>query len=501
MPNSAAARLLLSSRPPSSTRIDGRARHVVAVALGASALTFAQPGSAQSTGFRDGLAVGAWVFEPSIDVRIRAEYRRVPVDTGGLVYASTAILADADGSATPTIAATLPGVRDQAFVAGRTRLGLRVARGPVTAQVTLEDARVWGIEDLPPSGPRAPALPRLAPLDAFIELGQARRRPTFFRVGRQRVTWGDGRLLSENDWGQVGRALDGARFYTQAGDIDIDLLAAMLAPPGGLPPAVTGARGSTSAGPGSQLYGARAAWRLAPLFNIEPTALLRAVREPVPASLTPGDTALGSLRLFGAKRGFVYSAEGAYELGRVASVGDARPLSAFALAARAQLETKLPWHMTFGAHASYASGDSDPSSSGTVTRFDPILPDERQNHGPLGLVAWSNSVDAGGEIALRPGDRTTVTLGYRWLGLAQPTDRWTTAALVPVGAAPANGSTSIGHELDVVLTTAPWDAFRLETGYGICAFGAGAEAVLESAQRSTGSVQHWGYVAARVIAP
>src|SRR6185437_7763119 len=116
-------------------------RWLAPAAAGLSLAASASPAAAQASPLPDSFVVGAWTFRPSLDVRIRGEYRRHPFDAGGDVYDSTAILAEAYQSTLPGVASTQPAVDNQYFVTERARLGLAVDRGPITAAVTLQDAR------------------------------------------------------------------------------------------------------------------------------------------------------------------------------------------------------------------------------------------------------------------------------------------------------------------------------------------------------------------------
>jgi hypothetical protein len=484
---------------------------LLATASAASAVALATSAAfAQAPPLDDSFVLGGWTFRPSLEVRLRGEYRRHPVDTGGADYASTAVLAESYGSTLLPVATTVPAIDDQYFVAERSRLGLAVDRGPVSAVLTLQDARALGTIGAgslgisePVVGPGEPFLSSFAPLDAYVDVHARSGRRMFLRLGRQRVTWGDGRLLSADEWSPTARALDAARFGVQVGDVDLEGLGALLAAPGvpsGVAPAGTGtSQPAATEGTGAQLYGLDAVWHLWPLLNVEATGLARFVRDPVPLWLTPGDTYVGDGRLFGDHRGFHYSIEGAYEGGRVASYGTNRSLSAYAVAARASLETALPWHLTFGARGASASGDNG-SPTGTEKRFDPILPDEHENTGPMGLYAWSNDIEIGGHLSVRPAEELELIVGYRNLHLAEANGRWTTAALAPVGASLGNTSTSLGNELDVTVKLSPWKPIGFEAGYGLFAFGDGAKAILEEAGRPA-TLQHWVYLQTIVRAP
>lgn len=476
---------------------------IAAAALGLATVAAGATAHAQSAPLREGVSVGSWTFRPLVEVRVRGEYTHDPVDVGGVRYTTTAVLGDAFRSASPPIAGVGATVENAWLVGERARLGVAVERGPLTAVVLLQDARALGdtTAALAPS-PATPALPSFAPFEAYVDLHSTSGRPMSLRVGRQRVTWGRGRLLGEDDYRLTARSLDAARFRVQSGDLDVELMAALLAAPGSLTAEVTAGGATTGGGSGAQLYGLDAVWHAAPLFQAELTGLARIARDPLPTTLVPSNTFVVDGRLFGNRRGFDWDVEGAYELGRVRSFGDNRDLRAFALAGHAELETALPWHLTIGGVGAYASGGDDASDPrSTLRRFDPILPDERTTLSPMGLYAWSNLIEGGGYLRVRPTEAVTLRAGYRFAGLASPSDRWSTSALLPVGAVATNGARTLGHEIDAALGWEPWDGLRVTGAYGLFLFGAGADAILGEAHRAGGSVQHWALLQATLRAP
>src|SRR5688572_19707901 len=74
------------------------------------------------------IALGDWQLSPSMEVRVRGEYRRDAPDLGGV-----------DFFGRPSSR-----VRDAWVVMERARLGLGAERGGVRAQFTLQDARALG---------------------------------------------------------------------------------------------------------------------------------------------------------------------------------------------------------------------------------------------------------------------------------------------------------------------------------------------------------------------
>lgn len=482
------------------------------MALGASRDAHAQePWSTGATPSAETIKVGSWSVRPILEVRVRGEYKRSPADTGGDRYGVTAVLHDDLSSNVPPLAGRDPLVSDQYLVGERSRLGLEVSRGAVSAVLTLQDARVLGVTGASAGSLGGPGLPSFGPWEAYLDLRTKGARggmgtKAFVRLGRQKVVWGDGRLLGESDFSPTARSLDALRAGVSFWKLDVEALAALLAPPGGQPPqSASSPSAQTGTGTGAQLYGLDATLRIHPLFNVEALGLFRFVRPPVPVNLVPSDTFTVDGRVFGAQRGFSYALEGAYQTGTVASYGENRAHEAFAFAGKVGLETRLPGRLGFYAQGGYASGD-DGDGRGKLGRFDPLLPEEYENLGKMGLYAWSNNIELGGDVTSKPSDEVALQAGYRYVMLADARDRWVqSAGLLPVGGNPTGASQELGHEVDVRLRATPWDAVRLDLGYGLFVYGAAAKGILERAGRSDAAnvaeLQHWGYLQATVRVP
>lgn len=472
---------------------------------------------AQATPLPDSVPIGGFTFHPSIELRVRGEYRQAPFDIGGVYFTRAGVLEDAYQSNLPPrfegATYLTPLYSNQWAATSRARIGLSVDRGAVTASLTLQDARtIAGANTYGFGFTQNEFVNNLGLFEGYVDV-HAKQRRVWFRFGRQRIVWGDGRLVGEGDFTQTPRAFDALRLGLSFKRVDIDAFAALIgsslstglgALAGG---AASGTSDTTPASPvpattGSQLYGLRAIWHAAPLFNAELGALARIVRPPAAVDLTPSDTFVLSARLSGDKRGVKYSLEGAYELGRISSYGVNRDLSAFAIAGRATWETALPWHMTFGAEAAYASGDNgstDPAAK--QTRFDPIAPDKRPGHNLMGLYAWSNLILAGGDISVRPAEPLGINIGYRFVGLADPKGRWTSASLTTIGASPTNESHVLGHQIDAAISLRLWQPLTIDAGYGLFITGDGAKNILEASGRGRLGAQHFGYVQATLKAP
>ena len=483
----------------------------VAIAVGASVGLVAPTAFGQLEELDDGVVVGEWTFRPSIDVRVRGEYRYIPPTTGGDVYATTAVLAHDQTTNAPPRTLRLAPVSDQWLLAERTRLGLAVQWEELTGVVVLEDARGLGIVPGAPTGLDDGGFGTIAPFEAYLAVTvpppMDEEDWSFeLRLGRQQIVWGDGRLLGASDWAHRGHSLDAGRIAMRFGDVELDSMAALLSVPGALPPEVTDdlpepVEGG-GFGTGAQLYGLDATWRAIPLLNVELMGLARIVREPASAGLTPGDTYVVDGRIFGEHRGVRYSAQGAYELGRVASIGVVRDLSAFAVAADASWLTSLPGDFEFGIEGAYASGqDAAAAADSTFGRFDPIFPEVHDHYGMMDLAAWSNLIEASGSVAASPFEEGRLQLGFSFLGLAEPTGQWTTGGRIPVGADPTNASHVLGYEADLRFVVTPWDPLSFDAGYGLFVPGAGGQNILTAAGRGEPDLMHFGYLQARLRAP
>lgn len=462
------------------------------------------------------ISVGDWKLTPLAEVRVRGEVRHDPPDQGGL---------DLFGRFAPR-------VRNSATFSERARLGLGAERGGLRAQITLQDARALGVgvpsaAISPDRGPSA-----LGAYEAYLELRRSGARPTWLRVGRQAVEWGEGRLLGKADFSPTGRSLDALRVHWTRGKVDVELLGALLE--SGAP---LGAAFSDSVGPsrsGVQLAGASGTLTLHPLFVIDLFALARISRSGgfgldgsrFSIARLSGETYTGALRVSGDGSGWSYGVEGAYQLGNAAGLGiGGSDVSAYAGAARLSKRfDQVLMSPKLGVGAAYASGDD---GSGTYKQFDPILADPQRFHGQVDFLAWSNLAEVSARTEVVPWSDATFALEYRYAHLAQAQGDWIGSYLNAVGRSsptpafvtgttatpvtPATtGETELGHELDAVLSVRPWAPFELRAGYSIFLMGAGAKAVLAAHARGTrlqdnsispSSFTHYGFLQAAVALP
>jgi hypothetical protein len=154
---------------------------------------------AQPTPPPDGIAVGEFWFRPRLELRVRGEYAHHPVETSA---AEASILGTRLSLPTP--------VDDHWVAHERARIGLRVERGMLSGTVVVQDARVAGFPSPLHADSNGDATSTKFHA-AFLEARSTEIHPSFVRLGRQELTWGEGRLLGASDWFLVPRSLDAVR--------------------------------------------------------------------------------------------------------------------------------------------------------------------------------------------------------------------------------------------------------------------------------------------------
>jgi hypothetical protein len=323
--------------------------------------------------------------------------------------------------------------------------------------------------------------------------------PSFLRIGRQPVIWGEGRLLGEADWTAIGRALDAVRARVVVRDVAVEALGAVLTDP----------EDGASIDAYGELAGVRFEWFMDPLFSTEIYALGRFAQHDPQASLdgtVKGETYTGALRFFGDSRGWTWGAEGAYQLGRVRELALDRAAWAAAGYVAYAFDGVL-LSPTVGAGVSYATGDS---GSGAFRTFDPILPDVHRWHGAMDLFAWSNEAEASARVAIVPFPYGRASVEYRYARLAQADAAWRSAYLTTIGRAAGNTDANLGHEIDARVGWSPWDPVSLDVGYSVFFLGGGARAVLlanaigtiqADGHVTTASLSHFAYAQATLRVP
>ncbi|MFO0676763.1 MAG: alginate export family protein [Polyangiaceae bacterium] len=468
--------------------VNRRSRKSIVALVALACASFSAVSRAESeTGAKPSVTVGEFRFTPKLEIRVRGEYRRDPPDMGGVSVRGV-----------PS-----PRVRDALALHERARLGVSVERPYLRADITLQDARVFGASQpfatLKPDGGFA----SFGAYEAFLEVHDEDPRPNLLRVGRQTVRWGDGLLLGRADASPTGRSLDAVRARWAKGPFEAEALAVVVDASRPLGLAFDDASGPSRLG--TQLYGLRAGVTFGPLLGIEAYGFARVARSAgsapdgtrFAAARAAGETYTASLRVAGDDRGLSYAAQGAVQFGRASAFG-LSGVDRFAYAAEAHVAKTfdtLVLRPTFLVGGALASGDDGGT---TYTQFDPLLPDVGDTFGATSLVAWSNVRVLRARVTTHPHDDVTAGVTWQMATFAEPGAEWLNGYLLGVGGFAGQPSRALGHEIDARVVWAPWPAFDVAATYSLFALGDGAKNVV--AERGRGDLRPNGTVAVSPVA-
>ncbi|HEY1960242.1 MAG TPA: alginate export family protein [Polyangiaceae bacterium] len=446
------------------------------------------------------VTVGDFDLWPTLEVRSRGEYRRDPVDMGG--------------------AGTGYYTEDPWAVMERTRLGLGAERGALRAQVTFQDARVWGAT--PPTGIFSnDAFASTGLYEGYIEIhtttppglkpgtdaappDSREREPQYIRVGRQAIVWDGGHLVGNADFSPVARTFDAVRGHAGWRSLDFEAFAAIADAPHPIGIGFDDPNGSYYGG--TQLYGALASLTLHPLFRAQLYGLLRPApgQGPSTTTFTPlasdfaqtrtfGDDWTIALGLGGESKGWKYGITGALQLGRVRIFSDELDRLAGAVVADASRRFDgVVLTPTIAIGGSFASGGR---SSTQYNQFDPLYPDVQSEHGLLGAFAWSNLIDAHGTVSIVPTQNLRIAADYRYARMVAPsTGEWLDTYLVVAGNAAGTTSPELGHEVDLLVSYRPWPALDVAAGYSLLILGDGAKQMMAAESRGPADFSHYAFI-------
>ena len=456
--------------------------------------------------------VGDFDFTPLLQLRMRGEYRHDPVDVGGRdLHVQRHAPADGvdPGHVRASSRAPASGSARSAgpfAPSSRCRMPAAGARARRRRSSRRELARRFGLYE--------------GWFD--VHTTSSTSRPSYLRVGRQAVSWADGRILGTADWSPVGRALDVVRGHLSLGNWDFEALGGFIDTPRPMGVAFddASARPTTF---GAQLYGLDVAWNVDPLLRLDLFALGRIVRSqafPIDGSTfnvarNDGDTLTGVLRVSGEGKGWQYGVSGALQGGSVkipktSSDPALRTTERLAWAAEGHVAKTfdgLVLTPTFRAGVALASGDD---GQGQYKAFDPLFPDVHVHHGVMNQFAWTNLVDLTGGVSVTPVEHFDIGVDYRYVRLFDADGEWMNGYLLAVAGPPSNGKEELGHELDFALRWRPHPSLDLAGGYGFFVLGDGARVAVAQQMRGTvnadGSftppdVSHFAYLQATVPIP
>lgn len=263
----------------------------------------------------------------------------------------------------------------------------------------------------------------------YVDLGNAERFPLTLRVGRQALKYGDGRLVGERPWNNIGRVFDAAKARYTFGDTWVD---------GFFSRTVTVDDGSFNVANDYEYFYGMYASTLAIFPKIRTDLYFFGLNSGLgSATATTGSPVAGGgsprdIYTIGWRTASVPGEFGAWDFGsesvtqfgrfKFAPAAPSLDHFAFAYHVRGGYTFGDTWGKPrVGLEYDFASGDDDPTDGDHGT-FDQLLPSV---HGPFGfmdVVSWQNIHHITIPVKFTPMEDLNVTLGYHAFWLASDQD-------------------------------------------------------------------------------
>jgi len=235
----------------------------------------------------------------------------------------------------------------------------------------------------------------------YVQLGSVEASPVVLRFGRQGLTFGEGKLLADSDWSNVGRSFDAARLTIHYRKLRVDAFSAMSDKIN-----INGFADPTSGEHFDGLYGSLD--RVIPNATLQPYLLWKMehhVKGEVVKSGNLDEKTIGLRWVGKLPLGLDYNMESAMQRGTQAT----EPISAWATHLVMGFTLPNAQHLPrFYTEFNRGSGDGN-SKDGTHNTFDILFPSAHDKFGLADMFCWANIVHARAGFQYRA--RTNLTLG------------------------------------------------------------------------------------------
>ncbi len=257
---------------------------------------------------------------------------------------------------------------------------------------------------------------------AYIMLDKLWDSPFSLKMGRQELTYGDGRLIGADNWANSGTAFDAAKVMFQQGRVSLDLFTGQLVPFWGTDENFLGALPNrTLSGLYSSVnYLEHGMWDAYLLLYYDGNV----ADDPDETAALPADNTM--LWTLGTRTGgtllddkFSYHGEFAYQLGQWLS----SDVSAWAFSLGAGYTVPVEVAPYFGAEFNYASGDDDPTN-GDRNTFTNLFPSNHDKYGYMDQFAWQNLINLKATVGIKPVEKLDFHGDFHFFWLAQENDAW-----------------------------------------------------------------------------
>lgn len=341
------------------------------------------------------------------------------------------------------------------YLLNRLRLDMEVRPLPwLRFQFESQDARVFGQNALPAPTSQKNAMDLRV---GYLQIG-TEEGPAMLRAGLLPLTFGEGRVLADAGWSNVGRTFDAARLTLHHAGLRVDLFsgASVKVDP----------MGCDQPAPGQHVHGAYGSWQgLVPNATVEPYLLWRLEHGYKSESGVIGplnEQALG-LRWVGKLPGrFDYGAEVVGEVGS-SSVDRVRAWAGHWVVGYTLANQR--YRPRLYVELNRASGDANPHD-GIRGGFDPPFPSTHDKLGLTDLFTWTNLVHGRMGFGFTVVPRVTLGVAYNSFWLADAQDAVYCGGKAIARSAAGTAGTHIGQQADLEAAWTPTRGSQVQVGYG-----------------------------------
>ncbi len=313
----------------------------------------------------------------------------------------------------------------------------------------------------------------------YILVKNAGTRNLNFKIGRQKLVFGNQRIMGHFDWNNVGFSHDGVRGdYTSGlghhafGWFRSAELSCTSIDSGGC--------GATDGGSSSDFFLVYNTLKIVPGMTIEPYTIFAFDSRPA-NSTTVKDGRMGpdqKRHMFGTRvdgkainKMLDYTVEGVVQWGtqKENNASPKQSISATALAASVGYTMKqMPMKPRLGFEFDFASGSGNTNDTGGKGTFENFWPTNHLHYGYMDRKAWKNMVAWAIKAKIHPTKNGNLKVHFWSFSLAEQEDNWYGANSKPQGVTRStNRENEIGYELDIIYTHKfKAGKLALQIGYG-----------------------------------
>ncbi|MDO8519547.1 MAG: alginate export family protein [Deltaproteobacteria bacterium] len=251
------------------------------------------------------------------------------------------------------------------------------------------------------------------------------------RAGRQELFYGEGRMVGDFGWSNIGRSFDAGRIRLGWEKVTVD-----------------GFFSWNEKAAGNEYFsGLYGSWKVTPRMTYEPYVLGLFDND---GDGTAGVTGLKIVTIGDRMAGTCYKDRIDYSLEGALQVGETEPNSHLAYAGHAAsgYTFDAAWKPRIGVEYNFASGN-DPGTA-RQERFNNLFPTNHDKYGFIDFHSWRNIHDIGGGISAKPSDKISARIDYHLFMLPEPGDGLFRASGALMRAGAAGASRLAGHEIDLL---------------------------------------------------